>query len=110
MAKLKVKKVFPLESGTSKNGKDWVKIGLLCETDGTYPSDVYITFKGKNDVEKAKTLNVGHIIETTYQPESREFNGRWYTELKCWGIEVMGKNSAPQSANEQEDDSSPLPF
>jgi len=110
MAKLKVKKVFPLESGTSKAGKAWSKISVLCETDGTYPKDVVVSYSGNKDVETAKTLQVGHIIETTYQPESREFNGRWYTELKCWGIEVVGKNSAPQAANEQEDDGSPLPF
>jgi hypothetical protein len=38
-------------------------------------------------------LQPGSLLKIDFDVESREFNGRWYTDVKAWKIEVAG-NSA----------------
>ena len=110
--KLTVQKNLGTKSGTSKAGKAWEQVGLLCKTIGEYPKDLVLLVSGANDVKTAKTLNGGETIETTLQPESREFNGKWYTDVKIWGLEVM-KDNKPQASNNDlvpDNEDEKLPF
>jgi hypothetical protein len=100
--KLTVQRNLGTKSGTNKAGKAWEQVGLLCKTIGEYPKDLVLLVTGGNDVKTAKTLNGGETIETTLQPESREFNGKWYTDIKIWGLEVM-KSQAPQAVDDSID-------
>lgn len=107
---LTVVKSIGLEKGVSKAGKEWKKLSILCQTDGNYPKQVAITFMGK-DIDEALKLKAGSTFETTYQPESKEFNGRWYTELKCWGVSISGNSTPPPKDDFAPDnDEDPLPF
>lgn len=90
---LTVQKNLGAKSGTSKAGKAWEQVSILCKTQGEYPKDVVITANGQNDVKVAKTLKGGETITTTLQPESREYQGKWYTDIKIWGLEVEGGKS-----------------
>jgi hypothetical protein len=35
-------------------------------------------------------LQEGNKLRIDFDPESREFNGKWYTDLKAWRVEVDG--------------------
>ena len=104
---LDVQKNLGTTSGTSKAGKDWEQVRILCKTQGEYPKDLVILVTGKQDVENAKKLKGGETITTTLQPESREYNGKWYTDVKIWGIEVSGSKTQ-YVENPQDNDN--LPF
>lgn len=104
-------KVLPQESGTGKNDKKWFKQSFVIKTNGQYPKEVCITAWGdKCDLIPQKP---GTEVTVYFDPESREYNGKYYTELKFWKAEsgksepvskVTGQ-SIPAS-NEDED----LPF
>ncbi|MFH5833700.1 DUF3127 domain-containing protein [Halalkalibaculum sp. DA3122] len=80
----KVVQVLEEESGTSKNGP-WRKQEFILETQDQYPKKVCITQWGDNidqfNVQEGETITA-HI-----DIQSREYNGRWYTDVKAWKIE-----------------------
>lgn len=107
---LKVQKNLGTKTGTTKAGKSWEQVGLLCKTQGEYPKDLLLLVTGGNDVKTAKTLKGGETISTTLQPESREYQGKYYTDVKIWGLDVVG-GSKPQVKDDFAPDASDdLPF
>lgn len=104
----KVIQVLPEQTGTGKNG-EWKKQEVIVETEGQYPKSVCISLWG----DKVGTVNIGEVIDASLNPESREYNGRWYTELKVWKIEAVG--NTPQQPSQQggtppADDGNDMPF
>lgn len=83
---------LPEVSGTSKSGNAWKKREYVLEnTEGQFPRKVAFTCFGDN-ADRIK-LNVGDKVNMSFDIESREFNGRWYTDIRCWRCEVL--NDAP---------------
>lgn len=93
----KVVAVPPVQSGTSANG-EWKRQTVVVEyQDGKYTSKVALD-NTKKASEFGK-LNIGD--ECTFKcntPTSREYNGRWYTSVNCWGWDVDNKAEVEQEA------------
>ena len=87
----KVVQVLPIQTGTSKAGNPWQKQEFILEQGGQYPRKVCISLFGDN---VAKTPQVGQVITASVDIDSREFNGRWYTEIKAWNITHTGAQPA----------------
>jgi len=83
---------LPEQSGTSRNGNAWKKREYVLETQETYPRKVHFDFFG--DRADQYPLNVGDDITLSFDIESREYNGRWYTSIRGWKAE---KAAAPQA-------------
>ncbi len=81
----KLIQVLPLQTGTSKNG-EWKKQDVIVETDGQYPKKICISIWG--DKINESQLTVGNELKIDFDIESREYNGRWYTDVKAWKIEL----------------------
>lgn len=81
----KLVQVLPLQSGTSKNG-EWRKQDIIVETDGQYPKKVCISIWG--DKANESVLQIGNILDISFDVESREFNGRWYTDVRAWKVDI----------------------
>lgn len=75
--------ILELTSGEGKNGT-WKKQSFILETEGQYPKKVCITLFGEK-IEK-NPITAGETITASIEVESREFNGRWYTDIKAWRI------------------------
>lgn len=89
----KLTQILPVESGMGKNG-EWKKQSIILETDGQYPKKVCITIWG--DKVNPSLLQIGNNLTIDFDIESREYNGRWYTDVKAWKIESAGmQNAAP---------------
>ena len=86
--------VLAPESGKSKAGKEWRKQNYVLETEGDYPKKVCFMVWGDKIDEFAIKQN--NMVEIDIEIESREFNGRWYTDVKAWKCAI--KDSAPQKA------------
>ncbi|WP_289686228.1 DUF3127 domain-containing protein, partial [Paramuribaculum intestinale] len=67
-------------SGTSKAGNNWKKHEYVLETQETYPKKVHFDFFGDN--ADRYQLNVGDDVTLSFDIESREYNGRWYTSIR----------------------------
>lgn len=81
-----VKQILPTEKGISKAGKEWQKNAIVLTTQGEYPKDVSFTGMG-TIVPLIENMRVGQMITVHYNLESREYNGKWYTDAKAWKIE-----------------------
>lgn len=96
----KLIQLLPLQSGTGKNG-EWKKQDIIVETLDQYPKKVCITLWG-NKFDHV-SLQSGEQYTIDFDVESREFNGRWYTDVKAWKIEAQNKQkSAPTSSPQDE--------
>ena len=102
----KVVQVLPTQTGTSANGKDWKKSGVVMNyKDGDYEKTVMCTVMG-DKVDALQSLTPGTDIEVSVNAESREYNGKWYTDLRAWKWDVVGQAAPAQASNEPSD----LPF
>lgn len=91
MIKGKVIFVGQPASGTSRAGKQWSKQEFAIETEGQYPKKVaFGVMNGKF------TMNMGDVVEIEVDAQSREYNGKWYTELTAYRCTNLGNQPAPQ--------------
>ena len=82
-----ITKIAKLETGTSKAGKEWKKLGFVITTEGEYPKDVYFTVFGEEKTTNFMTYNrVGQVVEVFFNINAREFNNKWYTDLGAWKV------------------------
>jgi hypothetical protein len=91
----KLVQLLPLQTGTGKNGQ-WKKQDIIVETEGQYPKKVCISIWG--DKINESVLQVGSQLTISFDVESREYNSRWYTDVKAWKIEPAG-TSTPAPAD-----------
>lgn len=90
--------VLPLQSGTSKTGNAWKKQEYVLETKENYPRKVKFDFFG--DRVDQFPLAVGDDVVVSFDLESREFNGRWYTDVRGWKAEKLNATQAAIEAVE----------
>lgn len=88
---------LPEFTGTSKAGNPWKKREYVLETVETYPKKVHFDFFG--DKADQYPLSVGDSITLSFDIESREYNGKWYTSIRGWKAEKDGAAPA-QGFNE----------
>lgn len=81
----------PVQTGEGKNGP-WKKQEVIVETEGQYPKKICVIVWGdKIDINRFK---IGDMIDVYFDVESREYNGKWYTDVKAWKIEPAGQSGA----------------
>jgi hypothetical protein len=97
-----------LQSGTSRTGNLWQKQEFVIETMEQFPKKICANFWGEN-TKILETLNIGEIITVSFGLESREFNGKWYTDVRAWRIDVPGMNPAQPSTLPQTQPYQPTP-
>jgi hypothetical protein len=83
--------LLPLQTGQGKNGV-WKKQDFVIETEGQYPKKVCISAWG--DKVSESVLVAGKEVTVSFDIESREFNGRWYTDVRAWKVEEAGGGAA----------------
>jgi hypothetical protein len=79
-----------LQTGQGKNGQ-WRKQDIIIETQGQYPKKVCISIWG--DKINESQLQIGNELNVSFDVESREYNGRWYTDVKAWKVDGAGASS-----------------
>lgn len=110
--------LLPEVTGQGKNGM-WRKQEFILEIPSQYPKKVCISLWG--DKIDQSNLQVNDSVTASIDVESREYNSRWYTEVRAWKVEKAGATGggAPYSAGSNpvppvttftEDESDDLPF
>lgn len=93
-----VTRILDEESGTGRNGP-WRKQSFILKAPGEYPREICVIQWGDN-IEKF-ALRVGETITAHIDLQSREYNGRWYTDVKAWKIDRPDAGSAPPPRGEE---------
>ena len=100
----KIIQKFDLQSGTSKAGNPWKKQNYLLETLDSFPRKIYFDFFG--DRADQFNLEVGDMINLSFDIECREYQGRYYTDIRGWKAEKIDAN-APSAAPVPTNDAPP---
>jgi hypothetical protein len=85
--------LLPQVKGTSARG-EWVKQEVIFEQTGEFGRKLCVSFWG-DKAQDAMGLHAGDRVKVSANLESREYNGRWYTEVRAW---KMDKAAAAQGA------------
>lgn len=101
---VKFKRVLTKDEGMSKNGEPWTSVLFLGETDERYSKNIaFKIFNKKNLVEKVFSLQEDSVITVRFDVESREYNGRFYTDILVWAILSGSDGTSPENnTNTQE--------
>lgn len=89
----KVIAIMPVQSGENERG-EWQRGGVVIETLESPSTKLALSTFGKRRTEQIQQLTLGEVIVVTYSPESREFMGKWYTELRLTEVLTLAKNPA----------------
>ena len=95
----KVVRLGNLTEGTSARGP-WRKQELIIETEEQYPRTVCLIC-WTNQIDEIQKFAPGQTIKAQIDLSSREFNGKWYTDVRVWRFDPVGATAAPAAAPAQ---------
>ena len=84
----KIIRKLGVQSGTSARG-EWSKQEFIIEyQEGNYPSQACFSVWGADKVKELEKYQINDKVKVSFNISSREYNNRWYTDLRAWKIEV----------------------
>lgn len=96
----KVVDILPEEKGQGRNG-EWRKQSYIFETQEQYPKKVCAEVWG----DKIDGFNIkqGEELTAKINIDSREYNGKWYTNVKIWSVDRASDGNVGGVPNAQND-------
>ncbi|MDZ4758604.1 MAG: DUF3127 domain-containing protein [Bacteroidota bacterium] len=96
----KLIKLLPKQTGEGKNGP-WSKQDFVIETSEQFPKKICFSAWGERATQ-IETMPEGTDLKVSFDVQSREYNDRWYTDLKPWKIDVLSAGSSPSTPQTQD--------
>jgi hypothetical protein len=94
----KIIKILAPQTGQGKNG-EWKKQEFVIQTEGPYPKSACFTVW--NSKIELSTFQENQMVKVSFDPESREFNNRWYTDLIAWRMQKAEDSVAGLPDNDE---------
>ena len=86
-----VYKILPATKGTSARG-DWQRQEVIFELPQEFSRKICVIFFNKeSDVARLKE---GATYTVSVNIESREYNGKWYTDVRAWRVQPKQEEAA----------------
>lgn len=101
----RIVQVLPKQTGQSAKGT-WEKQDYILETEGQYPKKVCFNLWGEKIGQFA--IQEGDQLQVSFDLESREFNGRWYTDVRAWNVKKVGATQPTTQAPAEDLEFSPF--
>jgi len=104
-------------NGKSANG-EWQKQEFIISVGDKYPKNVCLSAWGER-CDELENIQIGDTVTADLEISSREYNGRWYTEVRAWKFQNINKTPNVQENTQQstqsnfypkEDEIDDLPF
>ena len=89
-----LQQILPKQTGESKRGP-WEKQDFVIETQDKFPKKVCCTLWG-DKTNMLQNLSAGTPLTVSINIESREYRGKWYTDIKAWKLEVGGEGGGEE--------------
>jgi hypothetical protein len=90
--------ILPIQSGEGKNGV-WKKQDIILEIDGGKKLCIGLW----ND-KIISDLMEGSMLKVSFEIDSREYNEKWFTNLRGWKVEDTTSGEVNDTGNSQEDE------
>lgn len=83
----KIIAVLPERGGTSKTGNEWKMQEYVLETtQEQYPRKMCFNVFGADKIAQFN-IQAGEIMTVSFDINAREYNGRWYNDIRAWRVE-----------------------
>ena len=93
----KIIQVLPAQEGVGRTGNPWKVQPYVLETFDQYPRKVHFEVFGEERI-KQNPCDIDQVVTVSFDIESREFNGRWYTSIRAWKIQQGDMTQAAAAA------------
>lgn len=105
---MKINKIAPYEGelvwlgemrkGVSQKGKEWQSIDFVIKyNDGKYDKHLNIQAFGAEKVGLLMSTPIGSTLRVEWEPDSHEYNGKWYTKASAIEVSVLEKQEPEQT-------------
>ena len=97
----KIIAVLPERGGTSKTGNEWKMQEYVLETHEQYPKKICFNVFGADKIAQFN-IQAGEELTVSFDINAREYQGRWYNDIRAWKVErgdaasTMPPAKAPQ--------------
>ena len=82
----KIIAVLPERGGISKTGNEWKMQEYVLETQEQYPRKVCFNVFGSDTIAQFN-IQAGEEMTVSFDINAREYNGRWYNDIRAWKVE-----------------------
>jgi len=92
----KINKILPAETGVGRNGNAWRKQKFVLSVPGQF--EKIVCFDVWGDRISLDNFAENEEVKVHFDIESREYQGKYYSDIKAWRIDKMsgaGQNQAP---------------
>lgn len=95
----KVIAVLEARGGVSKTtGNPWKMQDYVIETHEQFPRKMAFTVFGEDKINQFN-IQMGEEINVFFDINGREYNGRWYNDIRAWRIDRVVPGQEPNPAN-----------
>lgn len=105
----KMKLIADERGGTASNGSEWKVVTFVIETDDKYNPDVALK-AGTKLADVVKGIKKGTQVEVEYNLKSREYQGKWYTDVEAYKVTPLTATVTNKSNSLATNDPTDLPF
>ncbi len=91
----KLSLILPVQTGEGKNGT-WQKGGFVIETSTEkFPKKIcFVTWS--DTIAQVNALQIGENVKVYFDLESREYMGKWFSDIKAWKVERLSGGTPVQ--------------
>ena len=82
----KIIAVLPERGGVSKAGNEWKIQEYVLETQEQYPRKMMFNVFGADRISQFN-IQLGEVLTVSFDIDSREYNGRWYNDIRAWKVD-----------------------
>ena len=86
---------LPVTEGDSQHGH-WKRGGFVIQCGDEFPRNVAFSCFGEERLANIQDIQPYTIVQVNYVPESRKFNERWFTDLRCIGVNIVSNVQTQQ--------------
>jgi hypothetical protein len=93
----KVLQILPPASGQSARGTWERQVVVFEQPNKQYGKELAVTFMNK--AQDVASLRIGETYIVSFDIESREYQGRWYTDVRAWRVQPTQQAPQPPMNN-----------
>ena len=79
---------------SQRTGNSWKTQEFVIETHEQYPRKCVFNVFGEDRLREFN-IQVGEELTVSFDIDAREFNGRWYNDIRAWRVVRVDPNAVP---------------
>lgn len=87
--------VMPVKTGTTKKGEAYAMQDFVIETMEQYPKRCMFNVFGEDKLKQFNIQQGGEYL-VKFDINAREYNGRWYNDVRAWKVEPAQAEASAQ--------------